>query len=126
MFKKLRLPRTSTRRTFLRGMLAGSAVSIGLPTLELFLNNNGTAYANGSTFPKRFGLFFWGNGIHIDRWTPSNTGVGDEWSLSEQLMPFASVKENINVVTGMEVKLTNDLAHGSGPGGFLSGHNIIV
>ena len=115
-----------TRRKFLRGIFAGSALSIALPPLEVFLNTTGTAYANGSTFPKRFGLFFWGNGMHIDRWVPEQTGTGDEWSLSEQLMPLANVKEDINVITGMEVKVPNTLAHGSGPGGFLTGHEITI
>ena len=33
------------RRTVLRGMLRGTAVACGLPTLEAMLNGNGTAYA---------------------------------------------------------------------------------
>ena len=31
------------RRTLLRGMLGGAAVTVGLPALECFLNTNGTA-----------------------------------------------------------------------------------
>ena len=89
------------RRTLLRGMLAGSAVSIALPPLEAFLNINGTAYASGSSFPKRFGLFFWGNGMHIDRWTPTTDGT--DYDLPEQLIPLTSVKERMTLITGMEV-----------------------
>ena len=35
-----------TRRRVLRGMLAGSAVTVGLPTLDCVLNENGTAFAD--------------------------------------------------------------------------------
>ena len=35
------------RRTLLKGLLGGAAISIGLPPLECFINANGTAYAGG-------------------------------------------------------------------------------
>ena len=58
------MPRSSLpRRTLLRGLLGGAAVSMGLPLLEVFLNNNGTALASGSPLPRRFGIFYWGNGV---------------------------------------------------------------
>ena len=78
------------RRTFLKGMLAGAAVSIGLPPLEAFMNTNGTAYASGDGFPKRFGLFYWGNGVHPELWIPSDTGTN--WTPSQQLTPFANLQ----------------------------------
>lgn len=115
-----------SRRTFLRGLIGGLGISIALPLLDVFVNTNGTAYANGNAFPKRFGLFYWGNGVHLDRWIPDSTGEGDDWNLSDQLAPLASVKEHLGVVTGMEVKIENNFAHGSGPGGFLSGQDIII
>ena len=65
--KNLRL----NRRTVLRGLLGGAAVAVGLPALEIFLNASGTAYAGGDAFPKRFGIFFWGNGILPERWDPT-------------------------------------------------------
>ena len=42
------LPRRNkiSRRAVLRGMLGGTAVAVGLPALELFLNESGTAYAD--------------------------------------------------------------------------------
>ena len=44
-----------TRRRVLRGMLAGGAVSIGLPILDCMLNGNGTAFADtGAPLPTRF------------------------------------------------------------------------
>jgi hypothetical protein len=39
------------RRTVLRGMLGGAAVSVGLPFLDCFLNNSGTALADGTPLP---------------------------------------------------------------------------
>jgi len=113
-----------SRRTFLRSVIAGSAISIGLPPLEAFFNANGTAYANDGSFPKRFGLFFWGNGILPERWIPSDEG--ENWTLSDQLQPLASVKPLVSVLTGMEVKVPNLVAHSTGPGGFLSGAPLIV
>lgn len=107
------------RRTMLRGMLGGAAVAVGLPALEIFLNDSGTAYAGDSSFPKRFGIFFWGNGNLPDRWVPS--GAGPEWELTEQLAPLAPVKEHITVVSGMKVMTGNSVPHGSGPVGMLSG-----
>ena len=108
------------RRTFLRGLLAGSAVAIGLPPLEAFMNVNGTAYAAAdSAFPKRFGLFYWGNGIHPDKWIPASSGM--DWEAPVHLQPFANVKEYLTLITGMEVKLINEVAHSSGPAGFLGG-----
>jgi hypothetical protein len=36
------------RRSVVRGMMQGSAVAVGLPLLELFLNGNGSALAAGA------------------------------------------------------------------------------
>ena len=36
------------RRTVLRGMLQGTAVTVALPLLNCFLNDNGTALASGA------------------------------------------------------------------------------
>lgn len=68
------------RRTVLRGMLGGALGSLALPPLEAMMNGNGTAYAGGTAFPKRFGVYFWGNGVLPNRWTP--TGEGTNWTPS--------------------------------------------
>ncbi len=52
------------RRSLLKGVLGGATVSMGLPLLNLFLNDNGNAYADGSAIPTRFGTYFWGSGAH--------------------------------------------------------------
>ena len=42
------------RRRVLRGMLNGAAVTVALPILDVFLNSNGNAFADGSPLPVRF------------------------------------------------------------------------
>ena len=51
-----------TRRMILRGLLGGAAVSVALPPLESLLGASDEALADGTAFPRRFGLFFWANG----------------------------------------------------------------
>jgi hypothetical protein len=116
--------KTLNRRTLLRGIAGGAAVSIALPPLEIFMNANGTAYADGSAFPKRFGVFFWGNGVIPSKWNPRGEGAG--WELSEQLMPLANVKSEITVVSGTNVLTGNSIPHWSGTAGILSGAPLIV
>ena len=106
------------RRTVLRGLLGGTALSLGLPALEIFQGVE-RAWADPSAFPRRYCQFFWGNGTLPPQWNP--VGTGAEWTLSDQLSPLAPIKDNVAVITGMEVKVPNLTAHFSGPAGFLSG-----
>lgn len=108
-----------TRRSLLRGFLGGAAVAIGLPPLEYFFNGNGTAYACGGVIPKRFGIFYWGNGNRPDRWQP--TGSDTEWELSEELAALINIKSKISVIGNMSVRVPNNVPHGSGAAGLLSG-----
>src|SRR6516164_9451975 len=93
------------RRTMLRGALGGAAVAIGLPPLLAMFNSNGTAHADNTPIPKRLGIFFWGNGVKLDRWTPANTGAG--WTPSLELAPLTDLKDYVSVVSGMEIKSGN-------------------
>ena len=118
--KRLLLP----RRTLLRGLLGGASVAVGLPMLEMMLSDNGDALADGSGLPRRFGWWFWGNGVHmqssgIERWVP--IGEGDDWQPNEQMMPLAALQDDITVVSGLKVYLPNEVPHGSGPAGILTG-----
>ena len=106
------------RRTVLRGLFGGTALSLGLPPLEAMFNVNGNAYADGGALPKRFGMFFWGNGNRPEKWTP--LASGSTWDLSESLLPLAAVKSHLTVVSGLEVKLVNDAPHGTGAAGILT------
>jgi hypothetical protein len=110
------------RRQLLGGSLAGVAVRVGLPALEVMLNQHGTAHAQGTPLPKRLVLFFWGNGRGIEaaRWTPMATGAG--WAPSPQLAPLGEVKDYVNVVSGFDSKLTrSSRGHHNGCVTMLSG-----
>lgn len=112
------------RRRFLRGTLHGAVASIGLPVLEAMLDVNGEAFADGTPIPKRFGVFFWGNGIVPERWHPSGTGHGSSWSLSEELAPLAPNKEYLSVVTRANIKTRNLRGHHAGTVGIMSGTDL--
>ena len=105
-----------SRRQFLRG--AGGAI-LALPTLDAMLNGNGTAYAQGQPLPKRFGVFFWGDGVRLDRWVPSATGAG--WSPSASLVPLAPVQSYVNVISGYSVREPGSRGHHNGSAAILSG-----
>jgi hypothetical protein len=87
-------------------------------------NGNGTAYANGTSPPLRYGVWFFGNGIIPDRWVPTTTGVGDAWRLSEQLGPLGEVKPWLSVITGLNIKVPDTAPHASMPACALSGANM--
>ena len=108
------------RRTVLKGLLGSTVVSVALPPLDIFFNNNGTAYASGAQLPLRFGIYFWGNGVRPDKWVPAGTGSGDAWALSEEMAPLAPNKDKLCVVSGLKVMLPNKLPHWSGAAGILS------
>ncbi len=111
------MSRRLSRRTLLRGTLAGGLATVGLPLLDAMLAPR--AWAAGGGIPKRFGVFYWGNGMLPERWTPAETGP--DYVLSDQLAPIAPLKHKITVVTGTSVKLPNTVPHGSGAAGILSG-----
>ncbi len=116
-------PRPTTRRRVLRGLLGGSAVSIALPAFEYMLDSTGKAWADGSALPRRFGIFFWGNGNRPERWTP--IGEGADYLLSEELAPLADVQSKITVVSGMNIATPNTVPHLSGACGLLTGSPVI-
>lgn len=107
------------RRTFLRGLGA----ALALPPLEAMFNNNGDAHADGSLLPRRFGVFFFGNGVRLSRWIPQTRGAA--WSLSDELAPLASVKDYVNVVTGYNANVACCRGHHGGETAVLSGRTLI-
>ncbi len=106
-----------SRRGVLRGLLMGAPVALTLPWLESF--GGGAAHAADSGFPKRFVLWFWGNGNRPEVWTP--TAEGADWELTSQLAPLADLQHKLSVVTGFAVKVDNVIPHGSGMAGLLTG-----
>jgi hypothetical protein len=91
------------RRSALRGMLGGTAITVALPLLNCFLNTNGTAMAAGGPLPVRFGTWFWGCGMNPQRWVPGK--VGTNYDLLDELKYIAPFKDQINVLSGFDVQL---------------------
>ena len=110
-----------SRRFALRGALGGIGVAIWMPVLNAMCNNNGTAFAAGDPLPLSFGVWFWGNGIHTDVWTPKATGSGDAWQLSTNLQDFAEVKDAMTLVTGLDMLNAKFKGHGWGVAYVLAG-----
>ncbi|MFA7601575.1 MAG: DUF1552 domain-containing protein [Novosphingobium sp.] len=110
-----------TRRNILRGMMRGSAVVVGLPLLDLFLDGNGEALASGAPIPTRFGTWFWGCGVNTARWFPSKLGAG--YDLKEELRPIAPYKDKVTVFSNFNCILDGkpNLVHWSGVMATLSG-----
>lgn len=114
------------RRSVLKGLLGGSAVYVGLPMLDAFLNTNGTAFASGAPLPVRFGTYFWGLGLTDTptggtRWVPTKVGPGYE--VMPELESLASVKDKVSVFSGFRVIGDGraNLVHWTGHASILSG-----
>lgn len=114
------------RRSLLKGMLGGGAVSLGLPLLNMFLNENGNAYANGASIPTRFGTYFWGLGLTDTptggtRWVPEKTGF--DYEITPELQAIAALKHKVSVFSGFRAipDTSPNLVHWSGHASILSG-----
>jgi hypothetical protein len=84
----------NSRRTFLRGV----GVTMALPWLESLPAWGDTTLPTGPP-PKRFAVFFMGNGINGNHWWAK--GSGPEMKLSKTLEPLEPVKKKINVINGL-------------------------
>ena len=92
------MSKLATRRSVLRGMLGGTAVSVALPFLDCFLNTNGTALAAGGELPVVFGSWFQNLGLNPGRWKPAQVGANYRNNIEMQVLdPF---RERINVISG--------------------------
>jgi hypothetical protein len=111
-----------SRRAVLRG-IGGGAAWLALPPLDAMLNNHGTAYADGTALPKIFGVFMWPDGVQPARWVPPDTGTN--WTMTPQLQPLAAVRNDINVLSGFNCKITGTVHH-AGTVGMLSGAPYVV
>jgi hypothetical protein len=112
--KQLSRLQSLSRRRVLRGMLNGGVVTLGLPLLNCFLNENGTALASGAPLPLRFGTWFWGLGMNSQVFIPKT--VGANYDLPEELSALAPVKDHINVYTNFNAfrDSTPNLCHYTG------------
>ncbi len=92
------------RRSFLRGTLAGATVGVGVPFLNLFLNEHGSALASGAPMPLRFGTWFWGLGHTPGRGMRAHEGTDYEFiEECTSLEPYK--KEYINYYSGFNTPL---------------------
>ena len=107
-----------SRRQIMRGMLAGSAVTVALPMLECALNVNGTAFASGRPLPTRFITWFWGLGANPGQWEPKEAGSLAGQSLGPELAALEPVKDKINIFTNMKVELDGRPNPGGHQGGW--------
>ena len=109
------------RRTVLRGLLGGTAVSVGLPMLDVFLNSNGTALADGAPIPLTFVSWFQGLGFPPGYWEPKTTGKDFEFGYA--LRAMKEVKARTTLISGLKVYRDGHPAgaHTTGPEGVLQG-----
>jgi hypothetical protein len=112
------------RRTVLRGLLGGSAIALGLPLLEVMLNDDGTRHADGSPLPLRLLTWMWGNGCRLEHWVPKTTGAAYE--LSAELAPLAPFKSEFTVLSGFKNPVAGRRGHHDGMAGLFSGYPFVA
>jgi hypothetical protein len=102
-------------------MLQGAAVTVGLPLLDCFLNDNGTALASGAPLPAVFGNWFWGCGLNPGRWEPAT--IGPSYEMAVELRPLDRFRGKINIYSGMTAHLDGkpNPPHFMGPAAILTG-----
>ncbi len=104
-----------SRRTALKGLVNGAAITVGVPLLDAFLDGNGQALAaTGAPVPVRFGTWFWGLGVNPNRWFPSK--AGKDYDLKPELEPIRALQHKISVLGNFNVPLDGapNLPHASG------------
>ena len=82
-------------------MLGGSAITVGLPLLDCFLNTNGDALAaTGAPLPPIFGTWFQHLGLNPGMWEPEIVGPNYKNNIQlEDLNPF---RDRLNIYSGLK------------------------
>ena len=102
------------RRTFLRG----TGASLSLPLLQAMVPSL-TALANTPARPvRRLGFVYMPMGSDISRWTPPGDGSLD--ALSPTLSSLAPVRDDVTVISNLELKNSYPGTHATSNAGFLS------
>src|SRR5882672_4306834 len=96
--------RKLNRRAVLRGAFGAS---VALPVLEIMFDSSGTAFAQGMPLPKRYlvcfdGQSLGGDGDPLHNDYVPNT-VGRSYDLKSALAPLATVKDEVSVVSGLQI-----------------------
>ena len=102
------------RRTFLKGMQA----TLALPLLDAMIPAMTALAQTPAKAVRRLGFVFIPMGCDHARWTPEGTGALDQ--LSPILSPLEPVKEQLTVVTNMELQNSYPGTHDTSHSGFLS------
>ncbi len=115
--KKTRL----ARRTLLRG----AGVALGLPVLEAMLDGKGLLFGvahaqSTSAAPIRVLTFFLPNGVPVDRWVPTGTGLN--YPMSQCLQSLEPYRAHFNVLSGINLGVGGaGNPHARGSGAFANG-----
>jgi hypothetical protein len=84
----------------LQGMLNGGAVTVALPFLNCFLNDNGNALASNAPIPLRFGTWSWGLGMSEAIFVPKKKGAN--FDLPLEIAPLQPIQKHINLFTNFK------------------------
>jgi len=100
------LPRPTPRREVLRGLLGGGAVSLSLPLLDCFLNDNGNALAStGAPLPVRFGTWYWGMGHTPGHAIAPKAQSGPGITFLEETKALKPFEDQLNFFSGFGMPL---------------------
>ena len=102
------------RRTFLKGMQA----TLALPLLDAMIPAMTALAQTPAKAVRRLGFVFIPMGCDHARWTPEGMGAIDQ--LSPILSPLEPVREQLTVVTNMELQNSYPGTHDTSNSGFLS------
>ena len=102
------------RRTFLKGMQA----TLALPLLDAMIPAMTALAQTPAKAVRRLGFVFIPMGCDHARWTPEGMGALDQ--LSPILSPLEPVKDQLTVVTNMELQNSYPGTHDTSNSGFLS------
>jgi hypothetical protein len=129
------------RRRLLRGSVGGLTAALALPPLEAMFDANGKVYAaDGKPVAKRFGQWWWAQGVGKDQWFPKQVApkpwsqggktVGtydDDWMPSAELAPFIDrgLRKEISIVTGSRLFGWSETMHDSQMIGMTTGWPVM-
>jgi hypothetical protein len=116
-----------SRRSALKGLMNGTAIAVGVPFLDAFLDGNGMAMAaTGAPVPIRFGTWFWGLGVNPNRFYP--TTEGPDYDMPPELAPIGELRHKISVFKNFNVPLDGapNLPHGTGGPAVRTGRAILA
>lgn len=116
-------PQPNTGRTHLsrRNFLRGVGVCVALPAFESLLPRAVRAAVSDAVAPMattatgapvRMAFVYFPNGSNQHKWWP--TGEGSDWQLGPTMAPLASLKQKLQVLSGMDDVSANPEADGAG------------